>query len=307
MSRGRHILVTGPHRSGTTWIGNTLAQHGGMRILLEPFNRNYPPYGFGLVMKEAYTDFESSSQKEELKAAFDAHLAGGAARYALGVCHATQAGWKTPLRFLWHALESLRRPRVLVKDPLALFSAAWLADRYDLDVICTMRQPFSFVASLKVAEWGFSFKNLLRQKALLERLPPQHVQHMEKLADNREERIEKWSLLWNVLHHQIATYRRSRNDWLFVRYEDVALNPMEGFASMLRHIGLDMNTPVKTYIESYTSSRNPAETNSTAYQPRDAKKTVDSWKTRLTSDEISAIADFTAELREELYPDLDLR
>ncbi len=302
-TNSKHILVTGPHRSGTTWIGNTIAEHGGMRLLLEPFNKNFPPYGFGVQLNRSYADFDSSDQQEELKRAFDAVLASGAAGYALGVCRATQAGLKTPLRFAWHFLQAAKNPRVLVKDPLALFSAGWLYERYGMDVICTIRSPWAFVASLKVAKWGFSFHNLSEQEGLMKKLPEEIVSHMFHLMKNSDDKIAKWCHLWTILHHQIRTYRQQYTHWQFVRYEDVAGDPLRGFTTMLEGLGLSMTPQVKTYIENYTSAKSN-QGPSTSYKPRDSRKAIDSWKERLTEDEIKQITDLTGELAQVFYPEM---
>ncbi|MFT7616605.1 MAG: hypothetical protein ACI97A_000229 [Planctomycetota bacterium] len=302
----KHILVTGPHRSGTTWIGNTIASHGGMRLLLEPFNSNFPPYGFGVHLTHPYTHFESSEQQEELRRAFDCVLAEGPGGYARGVCQATNAGWKTPLRFAWHYLQAVKSPRVLVKDPIALFSADWLHEQYDLAVICTMRSPWAFVASLKVAKWGFSFKNLAKQEELMAEFPSEMVTKMHHLIENSDDKIEKWSHLWNLLHHQILSYKERFPSWHFIRYEEVAAEPQKGFAGILNHLNLEMTPAVSKYIDDYTSTKNKTETNSTSYQPRDSKKILESWRERLTESEIAQVTEATADLASKLYPDIQV-
>jgi len=43
VERTRPILVTGSHRSGTSWVGQTLAQAPGVFYVHEPFNLDRPP------------------------------------------------------------------------------------------------------------------------------------------------------------------------------------------------------------------------------------------------------------------------
>ncbi len=277
-----------------------------MRILLEPFNSNFPPYGFGVQLKKPYTDMASSAQRDEIEAAFDTYLSPHPAEYARGICQATKSGMKTPVRFLWHFLQAQMRPRVLLKDPLALFSASWLSERYDLQVICTTRSPWAFVASLKVAHWGFSFKNFLAQEGLLDRLPQDMVSRMAELVDKSADPIEKWSHLWNVLHHQIVNYQEQHKDWSFVRYEDIAKDPLAGFDVMLAYLGLEMTPAIKDYIASYTSKKNVNAVPSTHYQPRDSKETIESWRQRLTSKEIDLVGKLTRPLAAQLYPDIQM-
>ena len=36
----------------------------------------------------------------------------------------------------------------LIKDPIAIFSADWLADKYDMNVVVLSRHPLGFISSL---------------------------------------------------------------------------------------------------------------------------------------------------------------
>ena len=63
----RPVLVTGSHRSGSTWVGRMIAEAPGMLYLHEPFNISDPPgpglcnvgfkYWFTYITRENETDF----------------------------------------------------------------------------------------------------------------------------------------------------------------------------------------------------------------------------------------------------------
>lgn len=60
----------------------------------------------------------------------------------------------------------LNRRRPLLHDPLALFSAEWLARRFDFDVVVLIRHPAAFVASVKSLHWEHPFDHFLKQAPL---------------------------------------------------------------------------------------------------------------------------------------------
>src|SRR5947209_5491376 len=118
--RGRPILVTGSHRSGTTWVGRMIASHPGVHYVKEPFNPVYQP---GCPVRHQWHHVT-----EEDAAAFRAYL-----RRLFQVRHSwwddVRAGFR-PRRVVGATLRSLdawrRRlagSRPLMKDPIAFFSA----------------------------------------------------------------------------------------------------------------------------------------------------------------------------------------
>jgi hypothetical protein len=302
--RTRPILVTGSHRSGTTWIGKTIAQHPAVRYVSEPFNVGHPNKVLGLKLDTWYAHGPSSPRRAEIEAAFDRLLRHGPQLYALKELA------RNPFRPDRAIGNARGRKRMLVKDPLALLSAAWLHERYGFDVVVMIRNPYAFVGSLKTARWDFDFDNLRRQEALMRGELRPFAAQIEAMcaAASPADFIDRAALLWNILHATILGYRNSRPEWLFVRHEDIALEPEEGFRRIFAHVGLDMSGPILDYIRAYTSEGNPRDAKSASYQPRDAKQSLKAWAERLTGEEADRIGAATGELascfydREELWP-----
>ena len=59
-------------------------------------------------------------------------------------------------RFLRH---KARKDTPIIKDPIALFSAPWLAKTFDMNVLVMIRHPAAFCSSLKLKDWKFDFNN----------------------------------------------------------------------------------------------------------------------------------------------------
>lgn len=296
----KHILVTGPHRSGTTWVGKTLSQSERVELVYEPFNLDFDRYNFTYRFENWFQHVPSSPRKAEIENYFDKYLPLSGIDYAKKVSRESGYSAKTPLIFLKHALLSSKRPRYLLKDPIALMSAGWLYERYSLRVICTTRNPLAFVASLKKQGWDFDFNNLLNQKELVNRFFPRYRDAM-KQALEKSDFIERVSLLWNVLNTIILHYREQYPEWFFTTHEEAAENPLDTFKHMFAYAGLPFTAEIESYIEKATSGHENRDTDSHRYSPRDAKSTIMDWQDLLTDAEIQFISNKTSDICNKIY------
>src|SRR4029077_14652741 len=62
----------------------------------------------------------------------------------------------------------MQHARPLVKDPMALFSAEWIAETFDAQVVVIVRHPAAFASSIKLDGWAHPFSHFLNQPALME-------------------------------------------------------------------------------------------------------------------------------------------
>lgn len=302
----RHILVTGSHRSGTTWVGKTICQHAQVSYVHEPFNVDYPNELIPLGLDTWFTDAATSPQQHQIRRAFDNHLKPlHRLVHDTKHCASRQGLSRLPSCAGAAIAQMMAAERVLVKDPIAIYSAGWLHDRYDMQVICMIRNPHAFVGSLKTAGWDFDFAHLARQQQLLrERLTPYAEQiSMQAGARQNGSFIARACLIWNVIHAAILEYRRTRHDWLFVTQESLALDPASGFRDIFDYLGLALTPDIADYIAAFTSTNNPDESGTTAYGPRNAKKSLETWRSRLTPDEIETIDELTSEIAGQFYKD----
>ena len=111
-----HILVTGSHRSGTTWVGRTIAQMPGVRYVQEPFSVDFPGHEMTLRLRHWFAHFESSPQQDEIRKAFDDLFHPTAFRYAWLRFRRAPRGMERIGRFFSEVLSPPEHPRVLVKD-----------------------------------------------------------------------------------------------------------------------------------------------------------------------------------------------
>lgn len=297
--------MTGSHRSGTTWIGRTICQHAKVRYMQEPFHVEVPSKFLGLSLDTWFTHYESSPQQADIRKAFDMMFAQNPIQFAARHCSTVGWDYKTPMRFIKYVYsEMVNQPRILVKDPIALLSADWMHEAYQFQIVCMIRNPLGFIGSLKAVQWDFDFEHLRRQENLMNGKLRAFAEQIKFMCKHRDKTdfIDRTTLLWNVLHHVIFDYQKKYPDWLYIRHEDIAKNPNEEFAKLFDYLGLEMTPHVKAYIQDSTSSKNPKESSSGYYVPRDSKEVLSVWKKRLTEEEVQRINDATAEISTVFYP-----
>src|SRR5919108_5818476 len=190
----RPILVTGAHRSGTTWIGKMLAADPCTAYISEPLNVWHRPGVFRVPVKYWYQYICDENESEYLSAftellEFEYHL-WKEIRSLRSVKDFLRMG--RDFRTFYYGLEEGRR--ALVKDPFAVFSATWFARKLNFQVVISVRHPLAFASSLKRLNWSFDFQDLLNQSLLIrDHLEPYQSQ-IESV--NAQDVIGQAALLW---------------------------------------------------------------------------------------------------------------
>src|SRR6185369_11076039 len=98
--------------------------------------------------------------------------------------------------------------RPLLKDPLALFSAEWLADRFNMDVVIMIRHPAAFVSSIKKLNWTHPFSHFLEQPLLMETVLSPFTAEIKEHASKEYSITDQAILLWRLLHYVTMNYQR---------------------------------------------------------------------------------------------------
>jgi hypothetical protein len=181
----------------------------------------------------------------------------------------------------------------LIKDPMAFFSAEWLAERFDMNVVIVIRHPAAFVSSVKKLDWHHPMSHFLEQPALMrERLYP-FGEQIREFASREHDLIDQAILLWKLIHHTVIRYQEVHKNWIFVRHEDISRNSVEEFRELYDRLGLEFSDKVRNVIENFSSPVNPSESNaiigSEATLRRNSASNIWNWKSRLTHSEIQRI------------------
>ena len=305
----RPILVTGSHRSGTTWVGQMIASHPRVAYVWELFNPQYK--AADSPVKRWFEHVTPAREKEfldYLRPRMKWDPTWHADRMARPGARGFVAAAMGVARNLWR---KVRRTRPLLKDPIAFFSAEWLADTFAADVVVLTRHPAAFVSSIKRLNWRFRFRQILDQTELMERyLHPfeSQMQAYSRLQDPWTlDLVDEANLWWRMFHHVVACYQKQRPQWQFARHEDLSKEPVAAFESMLRRLGLGMTRQVEQAIAVHSAEENPAEApHRKAHQlKRNSRANAFNWLNRLTPAEIAKVRRDTEDVAHQFYTDAD--
>jgi hypothetical protein len=302
MSEGRNtnpILVTGSHRAGTTWVGKMLAlsvRTCYLGEILRPGNRlldgERVPHWFLYVTAET----------------------GGA---LFGPLHRILS-----FDFTWPKRRGLRRlvpsrlalfrrtrrwfglPRPIMKDPIAAMSAEWLAGAFQMDVLCLVRHPAAFVASLKRVNWRFDFTHFLHQPRLMEDwLHP----FAGLLSQPPDDIVEEGALLWLCIYHVLSGYLQRHPEWACWRLEDLSADPLAAFARIYAQLGLPYTARIRRRVAGYSAATNPAEAPiaDPHYIRRDSRAAQSQWHDLLAPQEVLRVRRVVEPLASRFYSEAD--
>jgi hypothetical protein len=191
----------------------------------------------------------------------------------------------------------------LMKDPIALFSAEWVADTFGMEVVVTIRHPAAFVTSLMRLGLHHPFSHFTEQPALMTELET-YAADLERYAAVEQPLFDQAVLLWLVIHDRIRTYQE-RRPWAFVRHEDLALRPVEGFRALYRRLGLQWSDAVEATIQEHSRPGNPVVSSDPASFRRDSAASIRVWRQRLSAEQIGVIRRRTEPVASTWYGDSD--
>ena len=306
-ARSNPILVTGAHRSGTTWVGKMLAAGGGLAYVSEPLNVLHRPGVMRAAVAHWYQYISDGNQADYLEALRDTV----ALRYQYGRELAALRAPKDLLRMGRDAYiftrGRLRNQPALLKDPFAVMSAPWFADRLDCRVVVVVRHPAGFVSSLQRLNWTFNFQHLRAQPALMDALLGAWRDQMQAADSNPHDLIGRASLLWDIIYTIVDGYRASQPDFIIVRHEDLSRHPLAGFEDLYNQLGLAFNPRARARIQRASSTGNPSETANRAKHSvdLDSRANIKNWQSHLTPAEIARIRTLTETVAPRFYGDED--
>lgn len=300
----KHILVTGSHRSGTTWTGNMIALSDQVHYISEIFNPERDAGRCLISFPKWFTHLPLDAGEPYYSALRDT-IVGHKYHLLRGLQSSQSAGeFKAKIAEYLKNLTASRRLnlRSLLKDPIAIFAAEWLAESFDMDVVVLIRHPANFVSSLKLHQFNFPFEDLGSQERLMaDYLEP----FREEINSPPVPIINQAILLWRIIYSVVNIYRERYPEWNYYRYEDIALNPIPRFQQLFSNLNLEWSSEIEMKLRSYSNTENPTETINPMNIYRNSQAMVSQWKQRLSDQEIKLIKDSTSDVWPLFYKDSD--
>lgn len=258
--RAHPLLVTGTHRSGSTWIGNVIEKSDDFIYLNEPTSLNDIPGSISTI--EYWFQYIQNSDEDMVKDLFTLNQ---------------------------NALSN--KKRALFKDPLAFFSIDTFIDMLEADILISVRHPAAFVSSLKRLGWSHDFNHFLEQEALMETYLYPFRNEVKNFAKNDKDIIDQGILLWNIINLNTLKFKQKYPQIYTVKHEDLSMNPLIEFQKIFDYFEISLSSKVHQYILDTTNNNNTSEAqnNVTHQLHRDSKENIYNFKNRLTNDEIAKI------------------
>jgi hypothetical protein len=301
------ILVTGAHRSGTTWVGKMLAASARVAYISEPLNVLHRSGVMRVPVEKWYTYICTENEEKYITAFRDTINF----RYHPWLETKSIRSIKDFFR-MWRDWGTFSKGRILsqiplIKDPFAIYSTPWFADRLDCRVVIVVRHPAAVTSSLMRLGWNFDFRDLLGQKRLIRDWLEPYRQEMESLLNSPKDVLAQSSLLWKMIYQVVDTLREKIPDLTIVRHEDVSLDPLGNFEMLYQTLDLEFSQQVKKSILRSSSSSNPKEVSPDAVHSFqvDSRANLENWKQRLSGAEIQRVHKLTSEVAELYYSEQD--
>lgn len=290
----RGILVTGAHRSGTTWVGRMLCAGGELSYVGEPFN---------IVRDPTWLSPRPPVQ-------------------FLYVCEDNAERWHRPvervvrLRFPWWAQRSrpravavqtlraarhrLQGRRPLIKDPIAVFSAPWLARTFRLRPVLCVRHPLAFCGSILARRWSFDVSHWLSQPLLMRDLLSPWEDDLVSVARRPGDLVAQAAVTWSVIYGVVDRFRTEHPGWVVVRHEDLLADPVAGIGALHSTLGLAFGERSRAAVVATTSGGDPDGRDPIDIR-RPARALADSWRRRLEPEAVDRIRRLTEEPAAAFY------
>lgn len=299
------ILVTGAHRSGTTWAGKMLAADADTAYISEPLNVLHRPGVFSAPVRHWYQYICEDNEAEFLPAfqslfEYDYHLWA-----EIRALRSRKDFLRMGRDFMifYNALE--QGQRALLKDPFAVFSVPWFAQRLNARIVITVRHPAAFASSLQRLDWKFDFKDLLDQPLLMR----DHLERYREpmLSTAADDVLGQAALLWKMIYDVVHQFNQLNPAWIITRHEDLSRDPLTRYRELYEKLHLNFTHRVEQAILTSSSAENPTE--SSVKQKHavklDSLANVKNWRKRLSQEEITRIRKMTAGVAELYYSDED--
>lgn len=312
MMATKNILVTGLVRSGTSWIGKMISLADSLCLTFEPFHVNHKKI-YGNYKIPCHFPYLTENNEEFNKYARNVF----SHKYSYAAELLNSYSRKNFKRTLFHTIpkyfkKSLTCKNSLIKDPFSFFLSEYLFQYVqDLNVILTIRRPEGFVYSfLRHEIWDRHFicNSLLKQPDLIRDYSLESyaeslkifADHELRLKENRQTkmldeqvRLERACLIWCVFANVYSQFKaKYEGEWIFIKYEEIAVNPLNEFEKIYSKLGLNYSEKVQKQIQEYTTN-NKTDSKFVIDLKRNSEELAFYWESKLSENEKAEIYKLT--------------
>jgi hypothetical protein len=258
-------LIAGHGRSGTTWVGNIIANARRVLYCFEPGSPVVTGEGDSNIWFRYLQPGDPDKLFQQL---FDTAFE--------GLPYGRR--WR---RAAWHRL--LPGYRIVVKEVAAFMCLEWLAERYDPAVLVVIRHPCPTILSelSQGTDSEQSRLSLLRQS----RLWDSDLEPYRGVLEAAHSPLEILAAIWSVRHRVLANAQARHPEWRLVFYEDLCTEPVLQFSNLFRELGLPWTQDVEKYVIHSSTTQSPGQYSGRRLSTHQLHK----WQQEMTIGEIESV------------------
>lgn len=258
------ILVQGCGRSGTTWLGEVLAESLKYRLIFEPFR----PDKINIFNKFVYKQYLPSDYKNERVYRIFEQIMSGRIKNT----------WIDNYNNFF-----IPKGRIVKSIRASLF-LKWMRNNFpEIPIIMIIRHPCAVVSSRIKLGWDTAELDLmLKQKMLVN----DHLSVFKDIIYSADTKIKQNTCLW-CIENLIPLKTMEKKDWIVTFYENLVANFKSEIRKILNYINKFTEIKVKAI-----KNRISAQANKYSAIFMD-KSPLESWKKSLTPEQISEILTIT--------------
>lgn len=304
------IFLTGTPRSGSTWVSDIIATSPSLNyISAEPFNTLVSQSHFGIEFPTLFYLIKNNEDTQLIHNIRNVFNQTWTIKdfyrrlYALAKTKNTNP--KLYARIFKYWVLSLNNKPSFLKDPIAFFSCEQIYTLIGSQNIILIRHPAAFCSSMLRNSWSFDPNLLIKQDFFTNPIVAVYQDEAKYLSEFpiNEKLLERSILLWNIVHAMILDFQTKYPDWIFVKHEDISMNPCIQFKLLFDKLDIEYTLKTEKKILDSSSSNNPADIPSGVIHNlnRDSKELVTLWKKKLSSQQVELIYTKTQQLSNHLY------
>ena len=301
------VVVSGAHRSGTSVLGEVVAQAANTWLVWEPFNQHWGLRG----VSGAYR-FQVDADAP-LIVALRRYLCTGRAAWSIKRGSSGRVPlWARRMAEHWRRWWLWRHNRgatAVIKDPFALLSLPALQPSITTaPALVAIRHPCSWILSLRRVGWpaGPELNALIAQESVYET-------HLAKLLPRRDWRkaddLEAGARAWYCLYHLflIQMNLTSRTGALVMPMETFSREPAASLQLIFRSLRLPLPQDLEHVVTQYTGPDNVVAPigNTVHWLRRDSRRLSEVWKEQMCRAEIERVRRITEGVFDRLYQSWD--
>ncbi|HEY8458508.1 MAG TPA: sulfotransferase [Actinopolymorphaceae bacterium] len=285
------VVVTGPHRSGTTIMGRLLLHASRTFLVYEPFNVDWGlegvPHRYPYLRAQDVDHPAAQVLRHFLRTGEGQWLGDGR---RLPAHHRRMRANRNNIRGM--------RPlgyTAIVKDPFMMLSLGWINQALSTNpVVVTLRHPCAWVASL--------VRRSMHPRAAVRSFRAQDGYGdpvVREILDQRDweqaDVIDAGAATWAILVRMLDVQAEAGARFHLVKMEDFASDPYAVILQTYEKVSLTPPRNLERIVEEYTGAHNVVTPDEPVLHVlrRNSAALVDAWRTKLSAQEQKRVREIT--------------